>query len=44
MNQMFGVRQMCEKILTKGKEICYAFMDLDKAYDLMDRDGLWNDL
>ncbi len=30
MNQIFAVRQVCEKYLTKGKEVLWAFMDLEK--------------
>ncbi len=36
----FAVRQVCEKYLAKGKEVFWAFMDLEKAYDRIDR-GLW---
>ena len=34
------VRQMCEKYLENGKDV-YAFMDLQKAYDAIDRHGMW---
>ncbi len=30
VNQIFAVRQVCEKYLTKGKEVLWAFMDLEK--------------
>ena len=29
-NQVFAVRQLCEKDLEVNKEICSAFMDLEK--------------
>ena len=38
---MFAVRQVCEKYLTNGKDIFWAFMDLEKAYDTIDRHGMW---
>ena len=41
MNQVFAVRQICEKYLANGKEVFYAFMDLEKAYDTIDQHGMW---
>lgn len=41
VDQVFAVRQLCEKYLEKGKGIFWAFMDLEKAYDRIDRDALW---
>ena len=41
VDQVFAVRQLCEKYLGKGKDICWAFMDLEKAYDRIDREALW---
>ncbi len=35
------MRQVCEKYLAKGKEVLWAFIDLKKAYDRIDREGLW---
>ena len=26
----------------KGKDICFAFLDLEKAYGRVDRDAMWN--
>ena len=40
-DQIFAVRQVCEKYLAKGKDVFWAFMDLEKAYDRVDRDALW---
>ena len=42
MDQVFIVRQICEKYLAKGKNVYFAFMDLEKAYDRVDRDAMWN--
>ena len=41
VDQLFVVRQLCEKFLAKGKDLFLAFMDLEKAYDKVDRDALW---
>ena len=41
MDQVFAVRQVCEKYLVNGKELFWAFMDLEKAYDMIDRHGVW---
>ena len=41
-DQIFIVRQICEKYLGKGKGIYFAFLDLEKAYDRVDRDEMWN--
>ena len=35
-DQVFAVRQVCEKYLTNGKDVFWAFMDLEKAYDTID--------
>ena len=32
---------MAEKYVSKGRKIYDAFMDLEKAYDRVDREGLW---
>ena len=37
---MFAVRQVCEKYLANGKDVFWAFMDLEKAYDTIDRHGM----
>ena len=33
MDQVFAVRQVCEKYLANWKDVFWAFMDLEKAYD-----------
>ena len=33
--------QVCEKYLANGKNVFWAFMDLEKAYDTVDRHGMW---
>ena len=40
MDQVFAVRQVCNKYLVNGKDVFYAFMDLEKAYDTIDRHGM----
>ena len=37
LQQIFIVRQICEKYLGKGKDVYFAFLDLGKAYDRVDR-------
>ena len=41
-DQIFIVRQICEKYLGKGKDVYFAHLDLEKAYDRADRDAMWN--
>ena len=41
VDQLFVVKQLCEMFLAKGKDKFRAFMDLEKAYDRVDRDALW---
>ena len=41
MDLVFSVRQVCEKYLANGKYVIWAFMDLEKAYDSIDRHGMW---
>ena len=41
VDQVFTVRQICEKYLAKGKDAFWAFMDLEKAYDRVDREAMW---
>ena len=37
-DQIFIVRQICEKYLGKGRDVYFAFLDLEKAFDRLDRD------
>ena len=41
MDQVFAVRQVCEKYLINGKDAFWAFMDFEKAYDTINRHGMW---
>ncbi len=41
MNQIFAVKILVEKYLEKDRKLFAAFMDLEKAYDRVDRKGLW---
>ena len=41
MDQVFAVRQVCEKYLANGKDVFWAFMGLENAYDTIDRHGMW---
>ena len=37
----FDVRQVCEKYLANMKDVFWPFMDLENAYDTIDRHGMW---
>src|SRR5215469_5652612 len=41
VDQVFAMKGLCEKYREKGKEIYLGFMDLEKAYDRIDREALW---
>ena len=41
MDQVFAIRQVCEKNLTNRKDVFRAFIDFEKAYDTIDRHGMW---
>ena len=41
VDQVFAVRQISEKAREKGKKVYAGFMDLEKAYDRVDREALW---
>ena len=41
MDQVFAVRQVCEKYLANGKDVFWPFMDLEKAYDTIGQHGMW---
>ena len=40
ITSVFAVRQVCEKYLANGKDVFRSFMNLEKAYDTIDRHGL----
>ena len=40
MDQVFAVRQVCEKYFANEKDVFLAFMDLENAYDTIDRHGM----
>ena len=41
MDQVFAVRQVCEKYLANLKDVFCTFMDLEKAYDTINLCGMW---
>ena len=41
VDQIFVVKPLCEKFLARGKEVYFAFMNLEKAYDRVGRRALW---
>ena len=41
VDQIFAVKQICEKAKRKKKKVFMGFMDLEKAYDSVNRKGLW---
>ena len=41
MDRVFTVRQVCEKFLANAKDVFWAFLYLEKAYDTIDRHGKW---
>ena len=41
MDQVFAVRQVCEKYLADEKDVFWAFTDLEKAYDMIYWHGMW---
>ena len=40
MDQVFIVKQECEKYLANGKDVFLVFIDFEKAYDMVDRHGM----
>ena len=40
MDKVFAIRQVCEKYAANGKDVFWAFMDLEKAYDVIDQHGM----
>ncbi|CAG5021593.1 unnamed protein product [Parnassius apollo] len=43
-DQVFSMRMIAEKFLAKNQKVFCAFMDLEKAYDRVDRNVLWQTL
>ena len=41
MDPVSAVRQVCEKHLQNGKYVFWAYMDVEKEYDTIDRHGMW---
>ena len=41
VDQVFVMKQMSEKFVDKSKCLYVAYMDLEKAYDRVDRDAMW---
>ena len=41
MGQVFAVSQVCEKYPANGKDVLRELMDLEKAYETIDRHGMW---
>ena len=35
------MKGLCEKYREKGREVYLGFIDLEKAYDRIDREALW---
>ncbi len=41
-DQIFAMKILVEEYLGKDKNLYAAFKDLEKAYDRVDREALWN--
>merc|ERR1711872_852032 len=41
VDQVFVMKQMSEKFVDRSKCLYIAYMDLEKAYDRIDRDAMW---
>ncbi len=44
IDQIFAVKILVEKYLEKDRKLFAAFVDMEKAYDRVDRKGLWDTL
>ncbi len=42
VNQIFAMKRLVEGYLGKDKKLYAAFMDLEKAYDRVNREAFWN--
>lgn len=42
VDQLFPLKMLVEEYLRKGKELDGAFMGLEKVYDRVDKEALWN--
>ncbi len=42
VDQIFAMKRLMEGYLGKDKKLYAAFMDLEKAYDRVDREALWS--
>jgi len=42
VDQIFNMRMVIEKMLAKDKKVYAAFMDLEKAYDRVDWEAMWD--
>ena len=41
MDQVIAVRQVCKKYPANWKDVFWALMDFEKAYDSINRHGMW---
>ena len=41
MDQVFAIKQVCERCPANGKYVFWAFMNFEKGYDTIDRHGMW---
>ena len=41
MDQVVAVRQVCEKCLALWKDVFLVFMDLEKVFNRIDVNGMW---
>ena len=41
VDQIFCLKNLIEKSLARKRKLYVGYMDLEKAYDRMDQEGLW---